>query len=239
VASILDPRDLEALFRVALAVGLSAVLGIERERRGRAAGLRTMILVCLGTTLAMIVSERISVQYGAGDPDVRVDPGRVAAGVITGVGFLGGGVIVKLGSLIRGVTTAATIWFVAALGVAVGHGDYVLAIGATAVALMVLVLLQYPERRISGDIYRTLVVVTTAEASSGMAERARGLIEQTGSRVVDVHAAHDKRLERAELWFEIRTTQRFQAPEVVKGLADLDGVLRVRWTVGNAEHTTE
>jgi putative Mg2+ transporter-C (MgtC) family protein len=235
---MLDPRDLEALFRIALAVGLSAVLGFEREHRGRAAGLRTMILVCLGTTLAMLVSERISVQYGADDPDVRVDPGRVASGIITGIGFLGGGVILKLGSLIRGVTTAATIWFVAALGIAVGHGDYLLAIGATLVALMVLVLLQYPERRISGNVYRKIVVLTDA-ASGGVVDELRRAIEEEGGRIVDLDAARDKALGHMELRFQIRTTQRLQAPSVVRRLAELDGVLRVSWSVGTLGEGSE
>jgi putative Mg2+ transporter-C (MgtC) family protein len=103
--------------QVLLAVLLSGVIGFEREMHGRSAGLRTHILVCLGATLVMVVGKHIT--FGASH-----DPGRIAAGVITGIGFLGAGEIIRTQGGVHGLTTAACLWLVAALGVAVGSGLY-------------------------------------------------------------------------------------------------------------------
>ena len=122
------------LGRVCLALVISGVLGMEREAKGRAAGLRTHMLVCLGATIATLITVRLT-----GD---AVETGRVVAGVLTGVGFLGAGTIINIGSSRLGLTTAATIWFVAVLGVAVGTGHYDIAVLAAAVALIILMTLE-------------------------------------------------------------------------------------------------
>lgn len=122
------------LGRICLALIISGVLGIEREAKGRAAGLRTHMLVCLGATVATLITIRLG-----GD---SIETGRVIAGVLTGVGFLGAGTIVNIGSSRLGLTTAATIWFVAVLGVAVGTGHYDVAVLAAAVALGILLTLE-------------------------------------------------------------------------------------------------
>lgn len=97
----------EMLLQLLMALILGGAVGMERELRGRSAGLRTLSLVCLGSTLVMMVSAHLSFESASGV--LRADPGRIAAGVITGIGFLGGGVILQLGDIIRGVTTAASI----------------------------------------------------------------------------------------------------------------------------------
>ena len=109
------------MLQIFAAVVLGGAIGFEREVAGREAGLRTMILVCLGSTLVMVVSERLSAEGGS--VLFRVDPTRIGAGIVTGIGFVGGGVILKQRNLIRGVTTAAAIWFVAGLGIAIGVGS--------------------------------------------------------------------------------------------------------------------
>ena len=132
----------EISLKFALAIVLAGLVGIERERKGRSAGLRTHILVCLGSTLAMVVSDIIAMQWAEQDTTVTLDQGRIAAGIITGVGFLGAGTIITVGSHHRGLTTAALIWFVAALGLAIGGGLYSIAIAATVAALLVVVVLE-------------------------------------------------------------------------------------------------
>jgi len=122
------------LGRVCLALLISGILGMEREAKGRAAGLRTHMLVCLGATVVTMITVRIG-----GD---SIETGRVVAGVLTGIGFLGAGTIVNIGSSRLGLTTAATIWFVAVLGVAVGTGHYGIAVLAAAVALGILMTLE-------------------------------------------------------------------------------------------------
>ena len=131
--------DLELIERLLLSAGLGAVLGLEREWRQKYAGLRTNILIALGSTLFTVMSIDLSDAAGG-------DPTRVAAQIVTGIGFLGAGAIMRTGVGIRGLTTAAMIWVNAAIGVAVGGGEYRLAVIATGVTLVVLVLLNPVER---------------------------------------------------------------------------------------------
>jgi putative Mg2+ transporter-C (MgtC) family protein len=112
------------MLRLALAILLGGAIGLERESRGRPAGLRTHILVCLGATIIMIASTQMAILSQAlpQASRIQVDPGRIAAGIVTGIGFLGAGAIIRIGDLVRGLTTAGCIWFVAALGITIGQG---------------------------------------------------------------------------------------------------------------------
>ena len=118
---------------------------MERERRGHAAGFRTMAMVSVGSCLFTLVGAEL---FGGS----RVDPTRIAAQVVTGIGFLGAGAILRAGGSIRGLTTAATIWVVAAIGMAAGFGAYVLAAGCTALVLAALVLMRLVRRRFIGTL---------------------------------------------------------------------------------------
>jgi putative Mg2+ transporter-C (MgtC) family protein len=135
---------LELTARLALAAVFGAAIGLEREYRQKAAGLRTNMLISLGAALFTILSVEMLPQ-GTGDPS------RIAANIVTGVGFLGGGAILRTGTSVHGLTTAATIWVNAAIGLAAGAGRYWLATSATLIALVILWLLPrieaYVERR--------------------------------------------------------------------------------------------
>ena len=121
------------LLRLLLAAALGAVIGYQRERAGKPAGLRTHVLICVGAALFTIAS-----LYGFG---AGADPARVAAGIVAGIGFLGAGAIMRTGEgIVAGLTTAATIWVVAAIGLAVGAGLYLASAVATALILVVLFL---------------------------------------------------------------------------------------------------
>ncbi len=124
--------DMEIAIRLLISFGIGAAIGLEREYRSKAAGLRTMIMICLGST----IFTEISIHLGANNPD------RLAANIVTGIGFLGGGVIFKDGLTISGITTATTIWICAALGMAVGAGEYFIAIVGSGVVLIVLTVLE-------------------------------------------------------------------------------------------------
>jgi putative Mg2+ transporter-C (MgtC) family protein len=127
-----------------LAVIFGGAIGLERELKGKPAGLRTNILICVGATLLTDVSVMIGVAGGA-----RVgDPARLAAQIVSGVGFLGAGTIMQSSGTVTGLTSAATIWVVAAIGIAVGSGNYVGAAGATALVTIVLAWLGRVEHRI-------------------------------------------------------------------------------------------
>jgi len=138
----------EIAVRLLLAAALGAVIGYDRERHTWAAGLRTHMLVCLGAALAMIVSA-FAFSEILKQPNVVLDPSRIAAQVISGIGFLGAGTIMFMHreNVIRGLTTAAGLWTVAAIGLAVGGGMYVAAVIATAVAWVILAALKPLERR--------------------------------------------------------------------------------------------
>lgn len=148
----------EVSVKLIVAAVLSGVLGYERQRKGRAAGLRTHILVCLGATLVMAISDLLAREWAGADMPVWLDRGRIAAGIITGVGFLGGGAILHFGREQRGLTTAAMIWFVAALGVAVGAGFLVISVLATIIAMAVVVGFERLERFMPSRGYFLLTV---------------------------------------------------------------------------------
>ena len=131
------------ILRLVLSVVFGGLVGIEREVHGRAAGLRTHILVSLGSALFMITSLLVGASYGHLG---SVDPSRIAAGVVTGIGFLGAGAIIRFGISIRGLTTAASIWAVAAIGLAVGAGLYIAAGTATLLVVVVLFLSRLEEK---------------------------------------------------------------------------------------------
>ena len=127
----------ETLLRLIIAAAAGSVIGFERERLQWAAGLRTHMLVCVGSCLVMIVSA-----YGFSEvlqqKNIVLDPSRIAAQVVSGIGFLGAGTILLRGEIVRGLTTAASLWAVAAIGLAVGSGLYVAAVATTLIALTIL-----------------------------------------------------------------------------------------------------
>ncbi len=125
------------IFRIVLAAVLGGIVGVERERQGRDAGLRTHMLVCVGSALFMVVSALMALEYK--DLGV-VDPSRIAAGVVTGIGFLGAGTLLRYDSYIKGLTTAASIWVVSAIGLAVGAGFYMPGLITALVVIGVLML---------------------------------------------------------------------------------------------------
>jgi putative Mg2+ transporter-C (MgtC) family protein len=126
---------LDLVSKLSLAVLMGGAIGLERQMAGKASGLRTNILICLGSALIMDLSMNLGMRFG----DVRVgDPGRIAAQVVVGVGFIGAGTIMQSRGAITGLTSAASIWMVAAIGLTVGAGFYVEALGATALVMVVL-----------------------------------------------------------------------------------------------------
>ena len=142
IESIFAPEVtiVSSTFKLLLAMLLGAVIGVERKRKGQIAGVRTFSLICMGATLCMIISIYVPQVYlGLKNGD----PSRIAAQVVSGIGFLGAGAIIQMKGSVRGLTTAAGIWMAAALGLAVGVGMYVVAVVAT---LLILFILIQPER---------------------------------------------------------------------------------------------
>ena len=147
VASInsIEVTTSSAVFKLCLSFILGSIVGLERKRKGQSAGIRTFALIAMGATLAMIISIYVPQVYlGLKNGD----PGRIAAQVVTGIGFLGAGAIIQMKGSVRGLTTAAGIWMVAAIGLAVGVGLYTVSILATALILIILMPLERFEHRI-------------------------------------------------------------------------------------------
>jgi putative Mg2+ transporter-C (MgtC) family protein len=153
------------LGKLFVAAILGGIIGWERERRGRPAGLRTHLLVCIGVTLMMLVSEHIFLKYQGykNDSILRIDPARIAAQVVTGIGFLGAGTIMRSRASIRGLTTAASLWVVAGIGLAVGSGFILPAIFTTAIAIAILILNALVEKKLKRNKYRTIKMLITGQ----------------------------------------------------------------------------
>ena len=153
------------LGKLFVAAILGGIIGWERHKRGRPAGLRTHLLVCIGVTLMMLVSEHIFLKYqGYGHNSVlRIDPARIAAQVVTGIGFLGAGTIMRSRTSIRGLTTAASLWVVAGIGLAVGSGFILPAIFTTVIAMAILTLNSLVEKKMKRNKYRTIKMLITGQ----------------------------------------------------------------------------
>ncbi len=176
--TILTPNEI--ILRLLLGTLLGGIIGFERQTHGRPAGFRTQLLVCVACVLLMIISENYYVHGQLSEAYVRFDPTRIAAGAMTGIGFLGAGVILKTGLSVQGLTTAACIWIVAAIGLAVGVGQYLAAITGSVITFISLWMLRILETRIPRLTYRYITLVTD---DSGDEDTIKTLFEEHGFRV--------------------------------------------------------
>jgi putative Mg2+ transporter-C (MgtC) family protein len=182
----------EFLLRIIVAALLGGLIGLERDVHGRAAGLRTHLLVSLGSALFMVMSELVATHAltltNQGLAKMFSDPGRIAAQIVTGIGFLGAGTIIKEGLTIRGLTTAACLWLVAAVGMAAGGGYLLIAVSTTFIALAFLISLHYLERIYPKDSYRVLTIETQNEINP---ENLINVVTEKNIKVVFVEFERD------------------------------------------------
>jgi putative Mg2+ transporter-C (MgtC) family protein len=214
----------EATLRISLAVVLGGIIGIERERGNHSAGFRTHILVCVGSALITMLSI-----YGFSEfvyePNVRTDPARLAAQIVSGIGFLGAGTILRTGSTISGLTTAASLWVVAAIGIGVGAGSYFAAAFTTLMVLVSLFLLNKLEKRV---ISRRKLGEWTMKISGSQNDvsRAIRLMADSGLSLTSLKVARDV---EPNLW-RIRlniSSERLMAEETLDFLLSIPGVIEV------------
>lgn len=170
----------EIIFKLLLGTLLGGIIGFERQTHGRPAGFRTQLLVCVACVLIMMISESYYSQ-GQNSMYARIDPTRLAAGAMTGVGFLGAGVILKTGVSIQGLTTAACIWIVSAIGLAIGAGQYVAGIAGFVITFFSLWVLRLFESRIPTLIYKYVTLVTDEK---GDEQAITALFEERGFEIV-------------------------------------------------------
>jgi putative Mg2+ transporter-C (MgtC) family protein len=212
------PSDLELLGRLLLAAVLGGAVGTERELADQPAGLRTHMLLTIGACLFTLVSA-----YGFGGP---ADPSRLAAQIVTGIGFLGGGAIVRHGLTVRGVTTAASIWATTSIGVAVGAGRYLLAAGGTVLVVGTLFGLRALRDRLqSWSVSREEFVLSTSAGFDVelIAELARR--EQVAIRGLEREDAAG----RSRIVLVAKLPPRYRPERLIDALTRLDGVREVDW----------
>lgn len=176
-----------AVFKLCLSMLLGCCVGMERKRKGQIAGLRTFALISMGATLAMLLSIYVPQEYlGLKNGD----PGRIAAQVITGIGFLGAGAIIQMKGSVRGLTTAAGIWMVATIGMAVGVGMYTVSVIATALILVILVLLEQLEHRIHVG-WETRIIRVRISGIVNDIEAYRNILSDYHVQIVNVFVEYD------------------------------------------------
>jgi putative Mg2+ transporter-C (MgtC) family protein len=207
------------LLKLLIAAVLGGAIGLERETHGRPAGLRTNILVSVGATLVVVV---------VGSIGKSTEVARAIAGVVTGIGFLGAGAIIKMGNLVRGLTTAACIWLVAVVGIAVGQGLYGVAALTTGIAVFVLVAVDRASRLIPSIGYHTVTVVTDRGDFPTLSESCRDRIEQEGIRVLAAEV-RGRTSGGTELIYHVRVKGQIETEKLVKELLALPGVEAASW----------
>lgn len=189
--------------KLLLAALAGALVGLERHIHGRAAGMRTNMLVATASALIMLLSEKYYLLMPVLDPAViRIDPSRLAAGAITGVGFLGAGVIIKNRASVVGLTTAATVWLVSAIGLAFGAGMYTLAVTGVVLALFSLFLMDLLEKRVPEAQYRVFAITgaNLLDKESHYAE----LFKSFGYEIKTRTYRFEKETNRQEIDFQLR-----------------------------------
>ncbi len=172
----LTTTEIEMILRLVAALGAGACIGYERSFHGRPAGLRTHVLVCVASSLLMLVTVYED-EWVRGSSEVRLDPTRMAQGIMTGIGFLGAGVIVKEGLNVRGLTTAASIWITAAIGIIAGVGLYLPLVVSVVLTLAVLSVFRWIELRVPTQSYFNFDVKYAKDGTLSEADM-RALIKQ-------------------------------------------------------------
>jgi putative Mg2+ transporter-C (MgtC) family protein len=218
----------EALLRLALAAAFGGAVGLEREFRDREAGFRTHMLVSLGSALFTLASA-----YGFrdflvhGGSLVRTDPTRIAAQIVTGIGFLGAGAIIRQGLSIRGLTTAATLWVVAAIGLTTGAGYY----SAAAITTLLVIVSLWPLRIVTHRVMsrfraETDRLVAQVPAGGSPAPLIEAL-EQEGAQLRSLEIGHEA--DRRTVLLDVSLPPQSDAPAIVAKLSELEDVLEIRW----------
>ncbi len=216
--------DLVVIGRLLLSALLAGLVGYERERHGRAAGFRTHLLVGMGSCLIMLTALYLMDTLAG---RVAVDPTRMAAQVISGIGFLGAGTILRFRASVRGLTTAASLWAAAGIGMAAGAGFTVGAVATTIAVLIALFGFARLERRMRKDWYQTLIVESgTSGGELVKIRRALGEYE-VEIRDLDVKPAQAPGVSILE--FDVKLMSAREKDAIINALGRVDGVRRAYW----------
>ncbi len=212
----------EIIARLALAMLFGGMIGLERESHKRPAGFRTHILVCVGSALVMIISQYAFVNFARGG---QYDPGRIAAQVVSGIGFLGAGTILREGATIKGLTTAASLWVVAGIGLAVGTGFYLAGALTAGLVVMVLVVLDRFERRFIYSKRDTLFV--QVQDRPGQLGAIATVLGKYGVSIKDVEMETMQTGHEASIHLALEVPFPVRKDRLLDEIAGVEGVYRV------------
>jgi putative Mg2+ transporter-C (MgtC) family protein len=215
------------LIRIAVGAALGAVVGLERGLRGEPAGLRTHTLVGLASATFMVVSTQFAFyqHYTAGS-GIQVDPSRIASAIVMGIGFLGGGAILRTGRTVHGLTTAAGLWLVASAGMAAGSGMYVLGLVSTAIGLGGLTLLRRVEQKGATPVQQRITVVLDLKDAS--IARVAEAVTSVGAKLAEENYELLRDEGRVRITFEARTSHAVEAQTLTDALREVPGILQIR-----------
>lgn len=216
-------NEVDIVLRIILSCVLGGLVGLERESLNKSAGFRTHILVCVGSALIMIVSQDI---YNLYQNKTALDPGRIAAQVVSGIGFLGAGTIMREGASVKGLTTAATLWVVAGVGLAVGAGLYFPALVTTGVIFLTLIYLGKVEKLMAGLTHVTVLMVT-AENRPGQLGRVGSYLGEKKILILNIQMRQVKEDNQVIFEIDTRIPPELSMNEVLYELSDIPGVYRV------------
>jgi putative Mg2+ transporter-C (MgtC) family protein len=213
--------ETQIILRVLLGAALGAVIGFERERDNQPAGLRTHMILVIGATLAMVLS--VNLGYLFARPGTPADPARLAAQVISGIGFLGAGAILRYGFNVKGLTTATSLWTMAIVGLAVGAGYYLIGVVTTALMLLVLGLLNVIENRfVRTSVSRYIVI--QADYSKGVVKSIRKLVNEFADDLLSFTIQKHVKNKRLRIQIVARIHRDQTLEELVDSLSDIEGI---------------
>ncbi len=220
--------DLIMTGKLLMSALLGGLIGLEREVHGRPAGFRTHLLVSLGACLFVMTSLHFHHLFGnlSGTGPSGVDPGRIAAQVVTGIGFLGAGAIIRERASIRGLTTAACLWVAAALGVACGVGMFAVAILVTFLALASLLLLKNVENLLTRDTYISITIWSCFK--DGQVNIIEDELIRSQVQVVRLTIEKDLSINELYLDYYVKSSQRGSVAGIIDSISKIEGVRKVR-----------
>ena len=219
----MDYLSADMWIKLGLAVACGAAIGIERELHDKPAGLRTNMLICVGSTLITMVSIHVALTYAERQINIA-DPGRIAAQIVSGIGFLGAGTIIQARGSVHGLTTAATMWVLAGIGLAIGSGVFAFAIVGTAILLATLSLLGWVEGHITSPRHFVHFHVV-ADRRPGLLDEINRLAERARVSLGDFGMKRDHGGVQIDFALTLPASRRDQ---LIDGILDLEGVRDVR-----------
>ena len=209
---------LEILQRIGMATVLGGLVGLERELHGQAAGLRTHVILAIGASLASIISVNAGILGGPG-----ADPGRISAQVVSGIGFLGAGAIIRYGGSNRGLTTATSLWTIAIVGLACGMGGYQEAAIATALVFLSLTVLDLLEKRVlpSRNTHQLIVLI---KDKPGITRDMESMLAEHGMRVISSRFQKTMSSSNIELDLTVKVTGEVGKDRLIGVMSKMDGI---------------